>query len=579
MKTKQKSERNVSLLRLVRAMRHVKLPWKLVLIYIAVSLVTPLASIFAANAMGDLIDASGKVANVVLFSLVGLYVFYGVTSPLSSLISGVGEEQINLSLRGLLWKKLMRIPQHYYDQDGGETLVSRVTTDCDYAGSLLMEVLGLVSLIYSSVTYVVSLFSTNTQLALFTMIMVPLSILVGVAYSKCSYIVGQKVQGSLSEATNYLIERTRDLPLVKAANTARQETEQGTVYFQAQYKARLYSGFLSQFYMLIETAMRVGSVLLTFIVGASLVNQNVLTTGDVVAFYQISTTATISFANIVYSIGRVRRCVGSMSRVVTVMETESEDTKAGRELDVPNEDIRLDNVTFAYQDGAPVLQNLDCVIPKNKVTAVIGANGSGKTTLFKLLERLYTPGEGTLYFGDTPVEQFTLSSWRKSIGLVSQDRPILEGTLRSNITYGSDHPVSDEELASVAEMANLTELVASLPDGLDSYVAPGGRNFSGGQRQCIAIARAIVYNPDYLLLDEATSSLDGKSARAVTDALYSLMKGRTTVIIAHSLAAIRHADNVLVLKDGKVAASGAPADIIKTSEQYRQMVMNQTAPV
>lgn len=170
-----------------------------------------------------------------------------------------------------------------------------------------------------------------------------------------------------------------------------------------------------------------------------------------------------------------------MSRIAEVMETESEDTSKGLDLDVPNEDIRFENVTFGYNAETPVLENLSCVIPKNKITAIIGANGSGKATLFKLLERMYTPGQGILYFGSTNAAYFRLDAWRKAFGLVSQDCPVLEGTLRENITYGCEREISDEELWEVARMANLDELINSLPIGFETKVAPGGRNFSGGQ--------------------------------------------------------------------------------------------------
>jgi ATP-binding cassette subfamily B protein AbcA/BmrA len=152
---------------------------------------------------------------------------------------------------------------------------------------------------------------------------------------------------------------------------------------------------------------------------------------------------------------------------------------------------------------------------------------------------------------------------------------MLEGTLRENITYGCQRDVSEEELWQVAKKANLEDLIRSLPNGFNTSVAPDGRNFSCGQRQCIAIARALLHDPAYLLLDMATGNLDAKGERATTDALCSLMKGRTTVMIPGSLSDIRRADLVLVLKDGKIVISGSPADIIKDSEAYQGILTGQ----
>lgn len=169
-------------------------------------------------------------------------------------------------------------------------------------------------------------------------------------------------------------------------------------------------------------------------------------------------------------------------------------------------------------------------------------------------------------------------SWRGAFALVSQDRPLLSGTIRDNMTYGCTRQVSQEELEEAARQTGIWELVRSLPDGFDTRVEAGGGNFSGGQRQCIAIARAIMRNPDYLLLDEATSNLDAHSERAVMEALEELMRGRTTVIIAHSLATIRRADHVIVLREGQVEASGSPRQILEASGNYLSKVMNRKRP-
>ena len=570
----KKTDRNVSLVRMIKALWGIKLPWLFLALYVVAQVGSMVASLLMAGATGDLVDAAGNVANSVLISFSAAYVLIAISSTAGSIFSGLAGERINMSLREKLWRKLIFIPQSYYDEDGGESLVSRVTTDCDYASSLLVTIIGLVTSVFTLFGYIGGLYANNVTLSNATLVLVPFSIVIGVLYSKAKYWVGRKTQAALADATCYLVERTKNLPLIKLSNMSGKEREQGKDIFQEQYRMELRTGYLNMFFISLQTLFNLASILITFILGAALVNQEILTIGDVIAFYSLSYNVTLAFSTLINDCGTVRHAVGSMSRVVTVMETESENTTVGRELDVPNEDIRLENVTFGYTD-TPVLNGLSCVIPKNKVSAIIGANGCGKTTIFKLLVRMYTPGQGAVYFGKDTVDTFTLASWRKTFGLVAQDCPIMEGTFRSNITYGSDHPVSDAELKEVARMANLTALVDSLPDGFDSYVAPGGRNFSGGQRQCIAIARAIMHNPDYLLLDEATSSLDARSSRLVTDALQNLMKGRTTVMIAHDLASIRNADNVIFVKDGKVESCGSPAEIIKTSEQYRQFVTTE----
>ena len=568
---KQKTEKNVSLKRILKAMWGIKLPWLHLILYGATTVLMLAGSLLMAGATGDMIDEGGNVATVTLICFSAAYLIIGAGATLNTIFSGLAGERINVGLRQKLWRKLMYIPMKHYDKDGGETLVSRITTDCDYASALLVAVIGVITSIFSVFGYVMSMLAMNMQISLGIIAIVPLSFIIGILYSKAKFWLGQKTQAALSETTYYLIERTKDLPLIKVSNMSDAEIERGKAAFDEQYKMDVYNGYLTVTYSTVETALNIASVLITFIIGGVLVQQEILTVGTVVEIYAISSALTTAFSSLINQCGTVRHAIGSMSRIVIELEMVSENATEGASMDVPNEDIRFENVSFAY-DNAMVLKDVSCIIPKNKVTAIIGANGSGKTTVFKLLERMHQPGNGTIYFGEAPAEGFSLESWRRAFGLVSQDRPVLEGTIRDNIIYGCQRDISEEELWQVAKMANLEDLIKSLPDGFNTYVAPGGRNFSGGQCQCIAIARALMHNPDYLLLDEATSNLDVKSEKVVTDAINTLMEGRTTIIIAHSLSAIRHADHVLVIKDGTIAANGSPADIIKTSTDYQAVV-------
>ena len=195
----------------------------------------------------------------------------------------------------------------------------------------------------------------------------------------------------------------------------------------------------------------------------------------------------------------------------------------------------------------------------------------------EVLEQGKSVAAGSITLGGEDIGQMDLTEYRRRFAYVQQDAEVFSGTFRYILTYGVEKSVTDEDLARVTKLAGIYDFIIAQPDGLETKVAPWGASLSGGQRQCIAIARAIMHNPDYLLLDEATSALDARSRRLVADAFQNQMKDRTTVMIAHDLASIRGADNAIFIKDGKVEICGSPAEIIKTSEQYRRFVTKEGA--
>ena len=258
---------------------------------------------------------------------------------------------------------------------------------------------------------------------------------------------------------------------------------------------------------------------------------------------------------------------GSIEKISNVFAAEEEE-KSGISIDEEDKDIVFENVSFSYGD-TPVLNHLSFTVPKGKTTALIGVNGAGKSTVIKLLERMYNPSEGTVRFGNTDIKEISLSDWRNAVGWVAQGSPLLSGTVRENILYGVEREVSEDEIISAAKMANAYDFIMETPGGFEAEVGPDGSNFSGGQRQCIAITRALMRNPRYLLLDEATSNLDVNSENCVTCAFARLMQNRTTLMIAHNYAATKMADYVIVMNNGAVEAEGTPEELLKTNEYYR----------
>ena len=238
-----------------------------------------------------------------------------------------------------------------------------------------------------------------------------------------------------------------------------------------------------------------------------------------------------------------------------IMKLPDENMQSKMSFALADEDIHFRNVSFGYQ-GNSVLDDVSFTIPKGKVTAIVGVSGAGKTTVLNMLERFYEPTEGEILFGNTPVSDIHLNEWRDAFGYIQQNSPLLSCSIRENICYGLDRPVSEQELIEAVKQANAYDFIMELPNGFDTEVGELGGKLSGGERQRIAIARTLIKNPDYLLLDEATSNLDAKNTADVQTAIRSVVKGRTAIIVSHNMKEIRNADNIIVLNKGKVSSSG-----------------------
>ena len=255
------------------------------------------------------------------------------------------------------------------------------------------------------------------------------------------------------------------------------------------------------------------------------------------------------------------------AKITEIMASNPEVLEREVSFTQPDSDISFENVSFRYGDR-DVIQNVSVIIPKGKVTAIIGPSGAGKTTLLSLLERLYTPNEGQLKFGETPVERIHLDQWRGATGYIQQSSPLLSGTIRENIVYGLDREAKDEEVIAAAKKARAYDFIMKLPQGFETELGQLGGKLSGGERQRIAIARMIIKDPSYLLLDEATSNLDAENETEVQAALSSMMEGRTAVVVAHNLRTVVNADNIIVMDQGRVQAVGTHQSLYKSNELY-----------
>jgi subfamily B ATP-binding cassette protein MsbA len=270
--------------------------------------------------------------------------------------------------------------------------------------------------------------------------------------------------------------------------------------------------------------------------------------------------------------------MAAAQRIFAILDIEPaiQDAPGARDLVVKGGEIRFAGVHFVYANGAVALDGLDLVVPAGKHVALVGASGAGKSTVLNLVPRFYDVVSGSIAIDGTDIRQIRLGSLRAAIALVSQEVTLFDDTVRANIAYGR-LDASEAEIVVAAQGAAADEFIRALPDGYDTPVGEHGVKLSGGQRQRIAIARAMLKNAPILLLDEATSALDTESERQVQAALTALMQGRTTVVIAHRLSTVTHADLICVMDGGAVVEQGTHAELLRREGAYARLYALQFA--
>lgn len=556
--------------------RGVRIPWVMLAVLLILNIIESHVFLEQTTLTADIIDTSQKAINA--NQLVRFIVVLLVNSALSisiNYINGWTDQKLSHGVRNKLWNKLMHLPTRYYDQESGDTLVSRVTTDSDHSATYFNIAIKFVSTVYASAVAVRQMYRYSPQLTFYMLIAMPILLAISALVGKLSFTANKKAQVAFADALGYLVERTRNLRLIKAARMEHAEQQAGKKRFDRQFQVSLLSTTVNSLTAALIPIFGGVGIVVSFVMGGRLVQKGVITVGKLVGFYTLSGLLSAHMLTFLQLYTSLKEANGRLDKVAELLETPDE-KQEGIEFDVADADLVAENVSFSYSD-TPTLNGVNFRIPKGQITAIVGPNGAGKSTLFKLLERMYDLDSGTLRFGEEDIKKYDLSSWRGSFAIVSQDKPLLSGTVRENILYGVRRKVEEDELIRVAKLANIYDFVMATPGGFDAPVGMGGSNFSGGQRQCIAIARAMMRNPDYLLLDEATSNLDAKSEKMVSQALTNLMKGRTTVMIAHNYSATRDATHIVVMKDGKVEAEGSPEEMLASNEYYRAFACKSSA--
>ena len=536
-----------------------------------VSLIIPM---FTKNLVDGFTVSSLEPMQIV--ALAAAFILQTIASGLSIYMLNVVGQKVVASLRDKLWKKLLVMPVSYYDQHKTGETVSRITNDTGIVKSFITEHLsnfftGIISVI-GSFTVLIYL---DWKMTLIMLAVIPLAALVMVPLGKQMLKISKGLQDETASFTAVLSQVLSEILLVKSSNAEAREYENGTRGIRNLQRFGIKEGVVQALISPIMNFVMMALLVIIIGYGGLRVSSGALSAGDLVAYilYLIQIVMPMSLLSMFFT--QFQKAIGATEYMITILQSEEEDHEHGKNVGQVSRAIELEHVHFAYQEEEPILEDISFTIHPGKVTAIVGPSGGGKTTLFSLLERFYQPTSGIIKMDDMPIQYFSLQSWREQIGYVSQESPLVDGTIRDNICYGMNREVSQQELERAAEMAYANLFIADMPDGYETQVGERGVKLSGGQRQRIAIARALLRNPRILMLDEATSSLDSKSEVVVQQALNNLMQGRTTLVIAHRLSTVVDADQIVFIEKGKVTGIGTHETLLESHEMYREFATQQ----
>nr|WP_207393323.1 lipid A export permease/ATP-binding protein MsbA [Duganella aceris] len=486
--------------------------------------------------------------------------------------------RVQANLRETMFARIMRLPNGYFDLSSTGTTLSRVAFDAAQVAQAGLTVVNVaVRDSVATIGYLATLFIVDWQLAVFCLGLLPLVAAIVIFAGRRMRVLSKSAQAAMGDLTNVLDESISGQRVVKIFGGQRYEQHRFDQVVklnrQLAVKHAATSAFNSGVIMLL-----IGITLSSVIYFALLRNQaGALSPGGFVAFLTALMAMQSPIKNLTKINEPMQKGLAAAESVFGLIDTEAEADKGDKTLERAEGRLVLDEVSFRYgadAEARPALDRVSLDIAAGETVALVGSSGSGKTTLAGLLPRFYDVGSGSIKLDGVDLRDYTMTSLRKQIALVSQDVVLFNDTLAANIAYGDPEP-SPQRVEAAARAAHAHEFIARMPEGYLTQVGENGLRLSGGQRQRLAIARAIYKDAPILILDEATSALDTESERLVQAALEVLMKGRTTVVIAHRLSTIENADRIVVMDGGRIAEAGSHDALLARNGIYARLYQTQ----
>lgn len=515
-----------------------------------------------------------KVLLTILAVATAFFLFKNFFRYLASVSLTYIKNGVEMDLRNVIHKKILTLPPAFFTEKRKGDLVARLTTDVlEIQWALLSSIQRMIQDPLMILSTLVLLIILSPKLTLFVTILIPITGFVITTVGNSLKRPSAKAKIESGKLLAHVEEHIGGLPIIQsyvAEDRVQRSFEETNFRHFSFMNKTLFRRELSS-----PISEVLGSMVIIAIVwfGSNLILNNAALQPEIfityiVLFYQIINPAK-SISTAVYDI---KRGEASAERILSVLDTpnplaDKPDALPKKSFD---QHITFQKVSFRYQEKW-VLHDIDLTIPKGKTIALVGQSGSGKTTLASLINRFYDPVEGAVEMDGIDIRQLRIHDLRKLIGYISQDPILFNDSIRNNLLLG-DESATEEELIAAARIANAHEFILATENGYDTMIGDRGMKLSGGQRQRLTIARAVLKNPPILVLDEATSSLDYESEKLVQDALEKVTANRTSIVIAHRLSTIQHADEIVVLREGKIVERGSHQALLERGGEYQKLV-------
>lgn len=511
--------------------------------------------------------------SILPFAIIIIYALKGVSLYCQHYLIDYVGNRIILEMRYSLYTHITDLSMDFFNNQKIGILIARITNDVSMVQGAIANVMG--NIIGSCLNIIGLLglaFYLNWKLALISIIVFPLAVYPVIIFGKKMKAAAHGYQEKFGNITSILNETFNGIRIVKAFGMED--------YERKRFKEELHKIFdytmrgvraASMASPIMETIGAIGISALIWYAGTAVIKEE-LTTGTFFAFIGTLTSLYPQIKKLNDMNNVIQQALAAAERIFYIFDLKPDiaDTEGVKEINEFNNEIEFKDVRFGYIKEKEVIKGISFKIKKGQIFAVVGPSGAGKTTLADLLARFYDVWAGEILIDGINIKDIKIKCLRNLIGVVTQETILFNDNVKNNIAYGNTG-YSEEKIIEAAKSANAHNFIIEMPEGYNTLIGDRGVKLSGGQRQRIAIARSILRNPPILILDEATSALDSESEILVQEAINNLMKNRTTFVIAHRLSTVRHADNIIVIEDGKIVEQGKHSELIKNNGLYTKL--------